>query len=217
MNVFMDDFHLPPQSLLKAKIKKKNKNLGWETRYLALGLTNLIISRDEEFSKILNIVPLTAGTFSIKRKSDVIVLRTSEREFVIKYTCTRVAEQWFLHMHQLTGREITDFVSETTKIKQHRDISKEMKEYLAVEKGIKETLIKLSELNSKKEMLEKKLVNNFEYKEYVTSDYKLENYKDSTIKDSVKVITKVTIMKIIIYRFMRKLNSSSIQNIPQQA
>ena len=217
MNVFMDDFHLPPQSLLKAKIKKKNKNLGWETRYLALGLTHLIISRDEEFSKILNIVPLTAGTFSIKRKSDVIVLRTSEREFIIKYTCTRVAEQWFLHMHQLTGREITDFVSETTKIKQHRDISKEMKEYLAVEKDIKETLIKLSELNSKKEMLEKKLVNNFEYKEYVTSDYKLENYKDSTIKDSVKVITKVRIMQTIIYRFMRKLSSSSIQNILQQA
>ena len=208
MNVFMDDFNLPPKSLLSAKVKKKNKKLGWETRFLALGLSHLIISRDEGFYNLLNIIPLTAGTFAIKRKSDSIILRTAEREFILKYDSADEAEKWFHHMLQLSGRELTDFISETTKIKQHRDISKDMKEYLAVERGMRETLIQISKLNSQKEMLEDKLSDTFEFKEYVNSDYKQENYQDSIIKNSVKVITKVSIRLYQFinsgHRFMKK-------------
>ncbi|CAI2383649.1 unnamed protein product [Moneuplotes crassus] len=191
MRVLMDDFQLPPKSLCKAKVKKKNKKVGWETRYCALGLTHLLIARDEGFHKLLNVVPLTAGTFAIKRNKDTITLRTSEREFIIKFENQKQTESWFLNIVQLTGRELIDFASETSKIKQHRDISSQMKKYLEVEKEIKQTLIKLSDLNSQKEELEKSLRKNYDFKEYTNSEYKLENYKDSIIKDSVKVITKI--------------------------
>jgi hypothetical protein len=68
IHVLMDDYHLAPKCLLKAKIKKKNKKLGWETRYIALGMTQLLISRDEDYTKLLNVIPLAPGTFAIKMK-----------------------------------------------------------------------------------------------------------------------------------------------------
>ncbi len=52
----------------ETKIKKKNKKLGWETRYIALGMTQLLISRDEDYTKLLNVIPLAPGTFAIKMK-----------------------------------------------------------------------------------------------------------------------------------------------------
>lgn len=151
----------------------------------------MLIARDEGFNKLLNVVPLTAGTFAIKRKNDTLILRTSEREFIMKYESDKQAEGWFQNIFQLTGRDLIDFASESTKIKQHRDISTEMKEYLEVEKGIKDTLIQLSSLNKRKLKLERILRKRYEYKEYTKSEYKMENYKDSIIKDSAKVITKV--------------------------
>lgn len=35
----MDDYVLPPKSLAKACVQKKNKALGYETRYILLGHT----------------------------------------------------------------------------------------------------------------------------------------------------------------------------------
>ena len=151
----MDDFYLAPQSLLKAKIKKKNKNLGWETRHIALGLTQLIISRDPGFHKLLNVVPLTSGTFALKRKDDHLHLRTSEREFAFKFDDNSECEKWFMHMIQLTGFNLTDFVADTAKIREHQDMSPQMKQYLSVEKEIKRTLANLNKLKREKDSLEK--------------------------------------------------------------
>ena len=83
-NIILDDYHIPPESILKAIVKKKNKKLGWERRYLAFGLTQVIIARDSAFHKILNIIPLTAGTYAVKRKAEQLLLKTSEREFIFK-------------------------------------------------------------------------------------------------------------------------------------
>lgn len=151
----MDDFHLAPKALLKAKIKKKNKKLGWETRFIALGMTQLLISRDEEFTKLLNVIPLAPGTFAIKMKKELLTIKTSEREFIIKFNTIHEAHTWFCHILQLTGRELTDFISETSKIKQHRDVSKQMKTFLNYEQQMKEVLINLSKVNKLKERLEK--------------------------------------------------------------
>lgn len=43
--IYMDDMNLPPKSILKAEIKKKNKSLGWETRYIILGFTQLLSTK----------------------------------------------------------------------------------------------------------------------------------------------------------------------------
>jgi hypothetical protein len=209
MAVFMDDFHLPPKSLLKAKVKKKNKNLGWEVRYIVLGLTQLLIARDENFHKLLNVVPLSPGTFALKRKGECLIIRTSEREFLFKYDSSKEAELWFLHMLQLTGRELTDFIGETVKIKQHQDFSLEMKEYLDIENTIKHTLIDLNTLKRAKDWMEIDLAGTYEYNEYIKSGKKLDTYKDSILKESVKSIAMV--IRILTNRFMRKLWSLSKQ------
>lgn len=42
MKIHLDDFYLPPKSILRATVKKKNKKLGWETRYIIMGLTQIL-------------------------------------------------------------------------------------------------------------------------------------------------------------------------------
>lgn len=66
----MDDHVLPPKSLAKAQIQKKNKSFGYETRYILLGHTHLIISRDKDFNNIVNVIPLEGGYVMVKKPRD---------------------------------------------------------------------------------------------------------------------------------------------------
>ena len=97
-------------------------------------------------------------------------------------------------MHQLTGRELVEFTKETVKIRQHRDLTKQMKRYLEVEKDMNKALIDLSKLNRQKQLFEKHLKSNPEFLEYQNSEAKMNNYPDTTIKNAVKVITGVNIL-----------------------
>lgn len=58
-------------------------------------------------------------------------------------------------MIQLTGFNLTDLVADTVKIREHQDLSPEMKKYLNVEKEIKKTLANLNKLKREKDNLEK--------------------------------------------------------------
>jgi hypothetical protein len=66
----MDDHVLPPKSLLKTQIQKKNKALGYETRFLLLGYSQLLIARDPEFTNIVNVLPLEGGFIMVKKPRD---------------------------------------------------------------------------------------------------------------------------------------------------
>jgi hypothetical protein len=49
---------------------KKNTTLGYEKRYLMLGHSQLLISRDKEFEKIVAVIPLEGGFCMIKKPRD---------------------------------------------------------------------------------------------------------------------------------------------------
>ena len=66
----MHDTVLPPKSLLKSLVYKKNRTLGYEPRYLLLGHTHLLIARDPEFNNLLNIIPLEGGYVVVKKPRD---------------------------------------------------------------------------------------------------------------------------------------------------
>ena len=44
---------------------KKNKKYGWEPRFLLLGYTQILIARDENFDRIVNVVPIVGGFISV--------------------------------------------------------------------------------------------------------------------------------------------------------
>lgn len=187
----MDDYHLPPESILKAKIKKKNKSLGWETRYIVFGLSQVLFARDQYFKKLLNVIPLTAGTFVLKCKAEQLIIRTSEREFTLKFATEREAATWFVTMTKVSCRDHSEFVKPKVEDKHAEVLDKNMKKYLQIEDRIKQTLEQLNELTAQKDQAEKKLIGLPEYEDYVNSDKKLEKYHDSLIKHSVKSITQL--------------------------
>jgi len=87
LKLIMDDHVLPPKSLGKAKILKKNKGMGYETRYILLGHTQLLISRDPEFANIVNVIPLEGGYVMIKKPRDFggLLICTHQRDYVLKF------------------------------------------------------------------------------------------------------------------------------------
>ena len=66
----MDDNILPPKSLAKACVLKKNKSLGWEKRFILLGYSQLIFARDGEFQNIVNVIPLEGGFVLINKPKE---------------------------------------------------------------------------------------------------------------------------------------------------
>ena len=49
LSPIMNDFVPPHKSLMKGNCRKKNRTMGYETRYLLLGISQLLISRDPDF------------------------------------------------------------------------------------------------------------------------------------------------------------------------
>jgi len=190
---------LPPQSLLKAKVRKKNKNLGWETRYIALGLTQLLITRDENYVRVLNIVPLLPGTFIINRRLDHITLKTSEREFILEFETIGESEQWFLHILQLTGHDLVSFIADTDKIKKYQDVTEDMREHIDVQTQVIDTFVNLApriyKLRQKKDSLDKKLNTRIEYQQYkdcVLDSINFEgNQPDLMLSESIEALNEV--------------------------
>ena len=56
-----DDKLIAPTFIRQDQIYKKCKTLGEELRYISLGLKQLIISKDKELLKIVNIIPIERG------------------------------------------------------------------------------------------------------------------------------------------------------------
>ena len=101
--------------------------MGWERRYLAFGLSQVIIARDSAFHKILNIIPLTAGTYAIKMKGDILVFKTAEREFTFKFDEENEASKWFSTLINLTGRSFKEFVDESSDFREFAGLNKKLK------------------------------------------------------------------------------------------
>lgn len=61
LEFILKDFVLPPKSILIGECMKKKQNFGWTKRYLMLGSSQLLISRDKDFNRLVNVVPLEGG------------------------------------------------------------------------------------------------------------------------------------------------------------
>ena len=92
----MDDFVLPPKSVAKACVQKKNKSFGYEKRFLLLGYSQLIIARDSDFNNIVNVVPLEGGFVIVKKPKEFsgLVIQTHLRDFVFKFGHPDELVQW---------------------------------------------------------------------------------------------------------------------------
>jgi hypothetical protein len=93
----MDDHVLPPKSLGKACIQKKNRALGYETRYLLLGHTQLLIARDPEFSNIVNVIPLEGGFVIVKKPRDFggLLISSQQRDYILKFSSADELVSWY--------------------------------------------------------------------------------------------------------------------------
>lgn len=96
----MDDFVLPPKSIAKACVMKKNKSIGYEKRFLLLGYSQLLIARDGEFTNIVNAIPLEGGFVIIKKPKDFpgLVIKTHFRDFIFKFSTADELVQWYHHL-----------------------------------------------------------------------------------------------------------------------
>jgi PH domain len=76
---------------------KKNKALGYETRFLLLGHSQLLISRDPDFNNIVNVIPLEGGYVMIKKPRDFggLLIVTHQREYVLKFETADEMVGWY--------------------------------------------------------------------------------------------------------------------------
>ena len=104
----MDDHVLPPKSIAKTQIQKKNKALGYETRFLLLGHSQLMIARDPEFTNIVNILPLEGGYVMVKKPRDFggLVLSTHQRDYVLKFDSPDDLVLWYHKLQQVVSKEL---------------------------------------------------------------------------------------------------------------
>lgn len=140
-----------------------------------------MITRDDGYYNILNIVPLASGTYTLKLKNEHLIIKTAERDFVFKFAESWESEKWFFHLLQIPGRDINHFIGETNRLKEHPYLDDEMKAYLKVEREISKTLQKLNKLVKEKDSLENKLKDTYKFEEYTKSEVKLQNYNDDII------------------------------------
>ncbi len=69
--VLQSDMVLPPRMVRQDVVYKKCETLGESMRYLSLGIKQIIISRDKELSKIVNLIPLEYGKILVDYDMDV--------------------------------------------------------------------------------------------------------------------------------------------------
>ena len=61
LSPIMNDFVPPPKSLQLGWCQKKNRTMGYEKRYLLLGISQLLIARDPDYECLVNVIPLEGG------------------------------------------------------------------------------------------------------------------------------------------------------------
>jgi hypothetical protein len=104
----MDDFVLPPKSIAKACVMKKNKSFGYEKRFLLLGYSQLIIARDGDFTNIVNIIPLEGGFVIVKKPKEFpgLIISSQTRDFVFKFQTADELVQWYHHLQSVVSKEV---------------------------------------------------------------------------------------------------------------
>ena len=72
--------------------------MGYETRYLLLGISQLLISRDPDFQNLVNVIPLEGG-YCIVRENDHspklgLLIITQQRIFELNFDNEKECNRW---------------------------------------------------------------------------------------------------------------------------
>lgn len=169
----MDDHVLPPKSLAKACIQKKNKSLGWETRYILVGHTQLIIARDQDYSSIVNVIPLEGGFVIIRKPRDFggLVIQTHQREYLLKFQTSEELIKWYHLLQSVVSKEISVQSYQTRKRVQDEKLSNLNKytQYTKLTQDIEDKLVELKKLCNQKKRFERDNTEDEEIAEYIES------------------------------------------------
>lgn len=102
-----NDFVLPPKAIKIGECLKKNRTMGYEKRYLMLGHSQLLISRDKELKQIVALIPLEGGFCMIKKPRDYggLVIESTFRQYKFKFSSATDLIDWYQKVQQVASKE----------------------------------------------------------------------------------------------------------------
>ena len=106
----MNDFVPPHKSLMMGVCRKKNRTMGYETRYLLLGISQLLIARDPDYEFLVNVIPLEGG-FCIVRENENnpklgLVIITQQRVFELNFENEKECNKWTHSINLVLSKQI---------------------------------------------------------------------------------------------------------------
>eukprot|EP00826_Nyctotherus_ovalis_P023388 TRINITY_DN1796_c0_g2_i7.p1 TRINITY_DN1796_c0_g2~~TRINITY_DN1796_c0_g2_i7.p1 ORF type:complete len:215 (+),score=30.18 TRINITY_DN1796_c0_g2_i7:894-1538(+) len=96
VRIVKDDGLLPPKLVRQDQVYKKCNTIGEQLRYLSLGLKQLVISKDKELLKIVNVIPIEQGAILLDYdlESQCVCIKNSFRSFELKFCDEAVINDW---------------------------------------------------------------------------------------------------------------------------
>lgn len=97
LEFILEDFVLPPKSIMIGACQKRNATLGYVQRFLMLGHSQLLIARDPEFNKIVSVVPLEGGFCMVQKPRDYggLVIESTFRRYKLKFKTSALLVEWY--------------------------------------------------------------------------------------------------------------------------
>ena len=100
-----NDKVIPPKLVRQDAVYKKCENVGESLRYLSLGIKQMIISRDKEMAKIVNLIPIEYGKILVDCDTDsksnniphsilAVTIKNAHRTFVLRLSDPSVINDW---------------------------------------------------------------------------------------------------------------------------
>jgi hypothetical protein len=99
---------LPPKGVKIGECLKKNKHFGYDKRYLMLGHSQLLIARDENFDKIVGLIPLEGGFCMVKKPRDFggLIIESTFRQYKFKFKEAKDLVEWYKKVQLVAAKDI---------------------------------------------------------------------------------------------------------------
>jgi len=157
--VVKSDYLIPEKAIRKTLIHKKCSTPGLESkRWITLGYTQILISRDKLVRKLVNIIPLQGGFVSLARKNgSILILRCGDKSFSLRFNSAEECEEWYLdisnilkgvYLRRFTGKIFSLLPTELG------DFNGKMKVIDHIDREIQDLKTKLEKLYQKRRVVE---------------------------------------------------------------
>lgn len=108
LEFILSDLVLPPKAVKIGKVYKKQKTIGYSERYLMLGHSQLLISRNATFDRIVGLIPLEGGFCMVKKPRDFggLIIESTFRQYMFKFDNAEDLVNWYQKVQQVASKEI---------------------------------------------------------------------------------------------------------------